>query len=647
MATAGASASGSGPDPDPGGHPASGQPWGPGGGWGGAGAGGTPAPAAGLGQVRLDLETGAGPGQAGEEAALGAMAHMAHRITERQQQVFSTVVRARQRALELEHASAAKARGRGGLVALVKRALRLPEGPQRGGGFVLWRRKLREIEGRFGTNAATSFGLLKTLLVLDAMLFLLWFVGVVYPFLAAPPPSFSWAIFRREKEVDLLRVEGLGATFFLYGGYSYACPAGACSGYGSGYRMDLAFPAYTFITFLGSLFYLARHFGRLVPGGVTRLRKGKQQYATAVLAGWDWRLTSIDASRKLRKGLRVQLEDLGAGLAAAALKKPLAHPPRLVGLLLLWPGVLVGCCACARFVTLREDEIFKAFGAFSYIQALIITSIILFGRLLTDKIIAWEQWPATVVIEVRILKLFLLRFLVLATFMYGLYDRAELLAPEGVCAGNLIGTKVYLLLAAHVFFNVSLQVAKTLVGKYSGNNQAFDFVDTVTDAMYQQCIVWLGTIHAPMLPLFGALSFFLAFHAKHYCAYKYNISTVLILSPSRYGAYVCGMLMAALLLCSFPISHVLAQQQNCGPHAGTSIARTLGDWMGSAPPALDKFVSWVMNPLTLLMVAVAVLVLLLRVKKTKRKLEKGADFLAVENQGVRLASRAEEQAGGA
>ena len=43
----------------------------------------------------------------------------------------------------------------------------------------------------------------------------------------------------------------------------------------------------------------------------------------------------------------------------------------------------------------------------------------------------------------------------------------------------------------------------------------------------------------------------------------------------------------------------------------------------------------------------AVLVLLLRVKKTKRKLEKGADFLAVENQGVRLASRAEEQAGGA
>ena len=69
--------------------------------------------------------------------------------------------------------------------------------------------------------------------------------------------------------------------------------------------------------------------------------------------------------------------------------------------------------------------------------------------------------------------------------------------------------------------------------------------------------------------------------------------------------------------------------------------------MGSAPPAIDKFVSWVINPLTLLMVAVAVLVLLLRVKKTKRKLEKGADFLAVENQGVRLASRAEEQAGGA
>ena len=67
-----------------------------------------------------------------------------------------------------------------------------------------------------------------------------------------------------------------------------------------------------------SLFFLARHFGRLVPGGVARLRKGKHRYATAVLAGWDWRLTSIDASRKLRKGIRVQLEDLGAGLAAVS-----------------------------------------------------------------------------------------------------------------------------------------------------------------------------------------------------------------------------------------------------------------------------------------------------------------------------------------
>ena len=68
-----------------------------------------------------------------------------------------------------------------------------------------------------GSAAATALKFIRFALMINLLQLLVWLCLVVLPFIATPPATFTWSIFRTTSPLYLLQGYGLGSTFMLYG----------------------------------------------------------------------------------------------------------------------------------------------------------------------------------------------------------------------------------------------------------------------------------------------------------------------------------------------------------------------------------------------------------------------------------------------
>ena len=543
-------------------------------------------------------------------------------VVARQQLVAGTKTRALARALEAEQAGQQRLRSKMGLQSrILARAFgRVAQIKQEG---TLWHAKLKLVEGRYGQNAATVWKFFRFLFHLNCGLCLLWFFGLVLPFLGRPPPTFSWGIFQQEGETDLLQARGLGATFFLYGGYSCT----DCTGFGKNWRVDLAFPFFYFLSYLVSFVWAVRLAVSGAKDGILKV-SGGQPYARTVFSSWDFHVASIEASRNMRKGIRIQLEELLAGvgneLSLKALQRTFASPRRAIVVFVLWPFLLFCCCTAAHFLAVFEDDLTDFFGGLRYVQLLLLVILLAVARVSNNVLVEAGCWPSSLKLEVYTVKLFLLRTLIVSTFLYKLYDNTSMGSGEDVelCKPNLAGMKAYTLLVTHVFTSNALHVLVAYIRKNTKNHWRVDLGDLVTDAILNQCIVWIGVLYAPLLPLLGAAFFATAFHAKAYVILRFSVSTTTVYSPTRFNVLVHCLLLLALLIITVPLSHIMRSEHRfCGPHVGTTMADAVTESIGKGPTAFLTILSWLFHPVTLCSVGVLVF-MLYRFKHGKSKQEK-------------------------
>ena len=96
----------------------------------------------------------------------------------------------------------------------------------------------------------------------------------------------------------------------------------------------------------------------------------------------------------------------------------------------------------------------------------------------------------------------------MSTFLYNLYDNTTSGSGGAAsqCKPKLAGMKAYILVITHKFTPNVLHIVTANFLKNTKIHWRVDVGDLVTDAILNQCIVWIGMLYALLLPLLWAAS---------------------------------------------------------------------------------------------------------------------------------------------
>ena len=112
--------------------------------------------------------------------------------------------------------------------------------------------------------------------------------------------------------------------------------------------------------------------------------------------------------------------------------------------------------------------------------------------------------------------------------------------------------------------------------------------------------MWLGSIVAPLLPLFGIASNVANFYVKTWLALRIYEPPMTTCSASRNSNLQYTLTLATLLFSALPVtSFVYEERDICGPNSGQSMADALSRRIRRAPSLIKTLLRWATNPIIL------------------------------------------------
>ncbi|KAH7388522.1 hypothetical protein KP509_16G079800 [Ceratopteris richardii] len=559
-------------------------------------------------------------------------------LYKRRVQVEYAIGRAKERVAQLSLKSPSKKHHKKGCMANIMRRIQiLKDNPF----WSLWGEELKEIEGNFGSAVVLTFAFLRWVFLLNVGLSILWISAIVIPFFLSPPSSFQWTGIKQ-----YFQANGLEKTWILLGGYFYKSEQ---TGW---YRADYMYPCTIAAMYLTSLIaILAKIAKRIMGSGDSALvyTPDTFPYATVVFTAWDFRISSLEAATKLRRGIRMQLREMLAD-SMLIVKTPKAtnnyeYYKRYAVLGLLWPMVMAGTITGVYYLVSKSDLINTKLKT-AYAQPALMTILVsIIGPFLVRILVKLEDWKPSTAEKVVIIKLFFLRATNLTTFLYRLYVLLHngylstqgllsdpclanskcshegflccntasdgewstcLRQPIGYCASkcmeNEVGKQILKLIITSTVINCILDIGMGLIFKFLLNEeQELSIPDFAIDVVYIQVLVWTGSHFSPLASTTGVLCFLLTFYSKK-ITLKTCTSTQKLYSASRTSVMTYGVLLVALVLCIFPEAVFVTSQSSgiCGPIGeGQSMYDTVANYIGRAGYPLSAVLEWLGSPVIL------------------------------------------------
>eukprot|EP00210_Caulerpa_lentillifera_P006317 g6034.t1 len=538
--------------------------------------------------------------------------------------------------------------------------------------FSLWSTRIQAVEGKHGSNVGITLYFLRWILYLNLVISALWIMFTVVPFIAYPPSTFSWDLFAENNATELLNGKALGRTWFLYGGYEY--PLGTKHG---AYEPGIVFPLAACLTLFLSLLSLLNVIGKRIAGeGDSSVIEQNQTYpfSSVVFASWDFHMDDIHSVWNLKNAIRSQiremLKDAEWSQRTTTLKGHLLNgATKIIGTMVFWPAT-VCVTAAAMFYAVGNGDLINEYFGFSFAQSITITLVSLAGQFLVRFTVKYEGWHPRVAQQVETTKLFSVKVINLGVILYTIYniqlkaaDATQLMMESGVqaldhcanhdanscevglvccdqdcirrfgmeykgycvpvCEENEMGMIFYRLVLTNGFILSLQEVVQALVMthcfKTRPHMDAAKFFVNIVDT---QALVWLGSIVAPLLPLFGVLSNVTTFYIKSWLALSVYDPPRTTCSAARNSNMQYNLTLLALLFCALPITSLLYEDRDiCGPNTGQSMADALSKKISRSPRIVKTLIRWVTNPVILggALFALAFFFLLERVRKAKWK----------------------------
>ncbi|EFJ05970.1 hypothetical protein SELMODRAFT_431105 [Selaginella moellendorffii] len=464
--------------------------------------------------------------------------------------------------------------------------------------FSIWTSTLKSIEGKFGSAVMVTFEFLRFVFLLNVILSSMWIVFIIFPFFARPPDSYSWHLLEsRQSKKD----HYLDSTWFFYGGYNYT--SGEQKGW---YRTDYM---YTVIIGMTLFVTLAAVLGRMAvrimrSGDYTNAYTGAgYPFATAILASWDFHLTTLESSSNLKGGIRMRLHEMLADCAeiqqeiATTDKKKLYK--RNVALFLLFPLLMISTVAAVIFLVSKQATIDLSLRFMEgFAQPFLLAAVNISSPRLIRMLVQMEDWkPSTadqghcfigrlyVVIEqARVAKEgSSMKACHFGKCKDGLICCLEKDAYESVwptcrpskigycvadCADNAVAKLLLELIISSTLIDNAVEGAKGyFVLYYFKHRQQMAIEDMPIRVVYIQAVVWVASMFSPIAATLGAICNCVSFLSLKEVLMRTCAPMEKAYSASSTSDITYGLLLITLILSSIPVVFRLTSPSSgiCGP----------------------------------------------------------------------------------
>ncbi|KAJ8377110.1 hypothetical protein SKAU_G00076900 [Synaphobranchus kaupii] len=422
----------------------------------------------------------------------------------------------------------------------------------------LWQVALKRVSGRFGTGVLSYFDFLKTLLLFNIFLFLVYGFFLVIPQAIHPPmPQAPTVPF---SGLELLTGGGsFRDTVMFYGHYSNHVLSGCqpahnatgptahnatgptaqpeCTSHLS-YNMPLVYSFIIgfsfFITCIILVYSMSKSFGRSF-----HINKSQGYLAGKVFSSWDFKVIKRSSVKLQSENICTQLKELLSEVSRREKRKGVVHRlARLAVQALAWVmclGSMVGCAVAVYHFSeyMHQDLVYRVRSSSqtpmeqeaSLLALPVVVSAI--NLLLPGffNTVGWmEEYDSpSVRTYVAIFRNLLLKGSLLGVLCYHWLGRV---APDRKsldlqCWESFVGQELYRFLLMDFIFTLM----DTLFGEFlwklfsqkalkRKRKPEFDIARNVLELIYGQTLAWLGVLFSPLLPAVQILKLLLLFYVK-------------------------------------------------------------------------------------------------------------------------------------
>ncbi|XP_053620909.1 transmembrane channel-like protein 7 isoform X2 [Plodia interpunctella] len=151
------------------------------------------------------------------------------------------------------------------------------------------------------------------------------------------------------------------------------------------------------------------------------------------------------------------------------------------------------------------------------------------------------------------------------------------------CWETYVGQQFYKLIltdfAVQSIFTFVINLPRALIARHTHSKclkiiceQDFYLPKHVLDIVYIQTLIWMGSFFCPLLPIIGAMFYFLIFYIKKFtCLVNCTPSPVVVYKASKSKSLFMSVLLLGFVISIAPVAYSVAEilpSVNCGPYRG-------------------------------------------------------------------------------
>ncbi|XP_060579899.1 transmembrane channel-like protein 1, partial [Ruditapes philippinarum] len=432
--------------------------------------------------------------------------------------------------------------------------------------FALWEETIKKISAYFGSNVASYFQFVRTLLYINIMMMMLMVGFIIVP-----------EIIQGNFQTDVTyggHFGELSNSFMFYGLYT--------EDLGLSYNLPLAY----FLTWLSAnlvcfIYIIAIMIVRYRRSKLADDRGNEYKFAWRTFCSWDHSVTSrqgvIDFRTSLKTDIKEIVREEKSSVRVDSCTKFRNYMGRIFSNLVVL-GLLVGSGFLIYEVADNED-LLKDVADFDFVRKYQLTATVAGLKLLVplvfEQLVRLEGWHPRIETKITLARTTVFYIASLMIFVTSLYDvTGDLSSDSNQVAGtgnstsscweNEVGEEVFkvvlvdlgILFAVGILFHLHRALWVNCTCKMIGYSK-FDVVSSVLDVVYGQCLVWLGLYFSPLLAAISVFKLIIVFYFRYLIAKVAMVPPQQLFRASSTGNFYLALLLLNLFISLFPMTYAV------------------------------------------------------------------------------------------